>query len=150
MKQAALEARIAALPSLSSAQLRSEWLQLYKTPAPPVTSDILRRGVAWKLQERAGGGYTPATLREIDRLCRQLARTGEAVAGSAIRIKPGTRLVRTWGGFSHHVMVLEKGYLYREQQYASLSKIAGLITGATWSGPRFFGLASGGRKTADA
>lgn len=150
MKRAAMEARIAALASFSSAQLRSEWLQLYKTPAPPVTSDLLRRGVAWKLQERASGGYSAATLREIDRLCRQLARTGEAVPGPAIRIKPGTRLVRTWGGVSHHVMVLEKGFLYREQQHASLSKIAGLITGATWSGPRFFGLASRARKVTDA
>lgn len=150
MKREALEARVAALPSLSSAKLRSEWLQLYKTPAPSLTTDLLRRGVASKLQEKAGGGYTPATLREIERLCRQLSRTGEAAPGPAIRIKPGTRLVRSWGGVSHHVVVLDKGFLYREQHYASLSRIASLITGAIWSGPRFFGLASAARKTADA
>ncbi|MDX3910803.1 MAG: DUF2924 domain-containing protein [Sphingobium sp.] len=150
MKRAAMEARVAALPSLSSAQLRSEWLQLYKAPAASLTTDLLRRGIAGKLQEKAGGGYRPATLREIERLCRELGRTGEATSGPAIRIKPGTRLVRSWGGVSHHVVVLEKGFLYREQHYASLSSIARLITGATWSGPRFFGLASRSRTTADA
>lgn len=67
-------------------------------------------------------------------------RTGEAVAVPATRIKTGTRLVRDWGGESHHVMVLDVGYLYRDERYRSLSVIARQITGAKWSGPRFFGL----------
>ena len=33
-----------------------------------------------------------------------------------------------------------KKFRYRETEYASLSEIAREITGARWSGPRFFGL----------
>lgn len=57
-----------------------------------------------------------------------------------MRIKPGTRLVRDWGGNSHHVVVLEDGFLYQDRRYRSLTQIALDITGAKWSGPRFFGL----------
>jgi hypothetical protein len=37
--------------------------------------------------------------------------------------------------------VTEDGFEYAGTSYASLTKIAKKITGAHWSGPRFFGLA---------
>ncbi|MDP3674377.1 MAG: DUF2924 domain-containing protein [Novosphingobium sp.] len=40
---------------------------------------------------------------------------------------------------AHHVLVLERGYFYLDRHYASLSQVARDITGAHWSGPRFFG-----------
>lgn len=49
-------------------------------------------------------------------------------------------LVREWHGHSHTVLVLEDGFEHAGQRYASLSHIARVITGAHWSGPRFFGL----------
>jgi hypothetical protein len=139
---------LARLTTMSSAELRSEWLKLYKRPAPDMTIDPLRRGVAYRLQERASGGLSPTTLREIERLSRQRERTGEAVVLPATRIKPGTRLVRDWGGSSHHVVVLDQDYLYRDRHYPSLSMIACEITGARWSGPRFFGLKTGSSRHA--
>ena len=139
---------LARLTTMSSAELRSEWLKLYKRPAPDMTIDLLRRGLAYRLQERAFGGLSPATLREIERLSRQRQRTGEAVVLPATRIKPGTRLVRDWGGSSHHVVVLDQDYLYRDRRYPSLSMIACEITGAKWSGPRFFGLKAGSTRHA--
>ncbi len=57
-------------------------------------------------------------------------------------VKPGTWLSRTWHGEVHQVIVLESGFEYRGVRYASLSAIASKITGAKWSGPRFFGLHS--------
>jgi hypothetical protein len=36
--------------------------------------------------------------------------------------------------------VTEDGFEYAGRAYSSLSKIAQAITGAHWSGPRFFGL----------
>jgi hypothetical protein len=128
--------KLAAVPDMSTRELRSEWLGLYKTPAPPFTADLLRRGVAWRLQEHAHGGYARETLRAIGRSSDK-AKTARA---APLRIKPGTRLVRDWGGTTHHVLVLDDGYLYQEQRFASLSHIARHITGARWSGPRFFGL----------
>jgi len=37
--------------------------------------------------------------------------------------------------------VLDTGFEYGGERYPSLSKIAVRITGAHWSGPRFFGIA---------
>ena len=55
----------------------------------------------------------------------------------------GTQLVREWGGASHHVLMEEKGRCsYKGKSFASLSAVARHITGAHWSGPRFFGVRS--------
>jgi hypothetical protein len=56
------------------------------------------------------------------------------------RLTPGARLVREWGGRTHFVDVIEGGYVFEAKVYSSLTAIAGRITGAHWSGPRFFGL----------
>ena len=54
--------------------------------------------------------------------------------------KAGTTLVRTWRGLTHTVLVQKDGFEYEGQRYRSLTVIAERITGAHWSGPRFFGL----------
>jgi len=54
--------------------------------------------------------------------------------------KTGTMLVRQWRGHTHTVLVREDGFEYEGQHYRSLTVIAERITGAHWSGPRFFGL----------
>jgi hypothetical protein len=55
-------------------------------------------------------------------------------------LKTGARLVRQWRGRTHSVLVLEDGFEYEGQRYRSLTMIADRITGAHWSGPRFFGV----------
>jgi len=138
---------LAVLAHMSPVQLKAEWMRLYKAPAPALTADLLARGIAWKLQERTHGGLTPSVLRDVARLAKHMAGS-ESVNITAGRIKPGTRLVRDWGRTSHHVTVLERGYLYRDRHYRSLTQIARDITGAHWSGPRFFGLTNRGPKDA--
>jgi hypothetical protein len=133
-----LEAQLSTLISMTPARLRAEWRSVYKTEPPPLTADLLARGVAWKLQQRVHGGLPPATTREIRRMKAELDKAGGSIVTLG-RIRPGTRLVRDWGGAAHHVLVLERGYLYRDRHYASLSQVARDITGAHWSGPRFFG-----------
>ena len=56
------------------------------------------------------------------------------------RIKPGTKLIRTWKKDTHEVMVLEDGFAWRGECYTSLSTIAKTITGTSWNGWAFFGL----------
>jgi len=135
-----LDQRIAGLASMTPTRLRAEWLRLYKVAPPAMTADLLRRGIAYRLQERARGAMSGALLRDIEQLRKQYERTGEAIVLPAVRIKAGTRLVRDWGGNSHHVVVLEDGFLYQDRRYGSLTQIAFDITGTKWSGPRFFGL----------
>jgi hypothetical protein len=55
-------------------------------------------------------------------------------------LAPGTRLLREWNGRQHFVEVVDGGYVFDGKPYRSLSAIARRITGAHWSGPRFFGL----------
>ena len=55
-------------------------------------------------------------------------------------LRVGDRIVRGWGGTNHEVTILPKGFSYRGEVHKSLSEIARLITGARWSGPRFFGI----------
>jgi hypothetical protein len=54
------------------------------------------------------------------------------------------RLVREWRGRTHTVTVTEDGFEYAGTNFPSLTKIAQKITGAHWSGPRFFGLPAAG------
>lgn len=58
------------------------------------------------------------------------------------KIKVGAQLVREWNGRMHTVHVTDKGYVMSGITYGSLSAAAKAITGAHWSGPRFFGVAS--------
>jgi hypothetical protein len=139
-----LEEELAALATMSPAQLRDKWQRVYREPPPPFAPDLLARGIAYRLQEKVYGKLPTATRREIERLQRQYERTGEVLTETCATTKPGTVLIREWKQERHHVLILEDGYLYRDRRYSSLSQIANEITGVRWSGPRFFGLRRGG------
>jgi hypothetical protein len=62
------------------------------------------------------------------------------VATGQIRIKPGARLLREWHGTTHDVIVTDKGFVWEGRTYKSLSAVAEAVSGAKWSGSRFFGL----------
>ncbi len=133
--------RVNTLASLDSAQLRAEWRRLYRSHPPKgLSRDLLIRAIAYKLQERAVGGLGKATLRRLKSVTRKLKAEGKLVSDRRLSLKSGARLVREWGGETHSVLVLEDGFEYRGQRYRSLSQMALLITGAHWSGPRFFGI----------
>ena len=125
---------------MSSAQLREEWQRVMRTAPPAFSPDLMERAIAYELQARRHGGLAPAVQRALDRVGRQLARTGKVSPSRETRLKPGTRLSRDWHGRTHHVLVMDEGYLFEERRYRSLSQVAAAITGTAWSGPRFFGL----------
>jgi hypothetical protein len=54
--------------------------------------------------------------------------------------------VREWEGTSERVMVLDEGFGWNGTTYRSLTEIAFAMTGTRWSGPRFFGLPSRGKR----
>ena len=135
-----LEQQLAELMTMPPGQLRSLWRDTYRSSAPDIGPDLLRRGIANRLQERVHGKLPSASRREIDRLRKRVERTGKAGHMHAISLKTGTRLVRSWNGKSYHVLVCDDGFEFEGRHYDSLSHIAREITGAHWSGPRFFGL----------
>lgn len=62
------------------------------------------------------------------------------LAAERVPLAPGSRLLREWNGRQHFVDVGEDGFIFEGKSYRSLSAIARKVTGAQWSGPRFFGL----------
>ena len=143
---ARIEAEIARLRDLGLEQLRSEWRRQMRRPPPACfKSDLLFRALAHQLQVKAFGGLDRATERLLDRLAEAENPTAVLASLRQRRIKPGTEFIRGWAGTVHRVVVVEGGYAYAGQTYASLSEIARLITGTNWNGPRFFGLRQGKR-----
>lgn len=134
--------QLAGLATLSQAQLRTEWRKYHKGQLMPLGlgRDLASRAIAWKMQERVRGGLAPAAGRELKRLARQLRESGDIDLGKDRQMKPGTKLVRQWHGTIYHVLVLEDGFQFQDRHYRSLTPIAREITGAAWSGPRFFGV----------
>ena len=105
-----------------------------------MSRDLMVRALAYRLQERAQGGLAPATKRKLRSLVAEIEAKGAQVFDPGIALKPGARLVREWAGRTHTVIVLEDGFEYDGERCSSLTKIAAKITGAHWSGPRFFGI----------
>lgn len=135
-----LSQKIAALTALTTQQLRAEWRRLYRNHPPRLSRDLLVRSLAYCLQELAYGGLSKATQRKLTILIKEFEEKGSIVSDPNPRIRPGSRLMREWRGRTHTIVVTEDGFKYAGKSYSSLSKIAQEITGAHWSGPRFFGL----------
>lgn len=141
-----LSARLEALGTMDRDALIAEWKRQFRaTPPDRIRRDLLELAIAWKLQERALGGPKKSLAAELRSLAEDLAATGDIRRARAPRLKAGARLVREWGGNIHEVTVTETGFIWKGEVWTSLSAIAGEITGTRWSGPRFFGLATGSR-----
>ena len=126
-----LDAQLAGLERLSSAELRERWVALAGGVVP-------RLALAWEIQARALGGLP----REVTRQLEQLARGATSTAAA----RPGMRLVRAWAG-KVHVVTIEaatggEGQVIRwdDREWRSLSEVARAITGTRWLGPAFVGL----------
>lgn len=127
--------QLAAIETMGLDALRAEWRRRFKAdPHLRISTDLLRRAVTYRVQEAAFGGLRADVARKL--ASAAWAITAAPTAG----LKSGTTLVREWHGRTHTVRTLDEGFEYEGQRYRSLSIIAREITGAAWSGPRFFGL----------
>ena len=134
-------AEIVRLEHLTLDQLREEWRHLHQLPPPKrLSRDILLRGISYHYQERAFGGLSKSTLRKLN-VPEAVALPSDAPRRASLSLKPGTRLIREWHGQTHTVVILKSGVEWQGRHYRSLSIVAREISGAHWSGPRFFGLA---------
>ena len=134
------ERKLAALASMSPAQLRALWRECWRRPAPAMAPDLLRRGIAWKIQSRVDRVLCAETKRALELAATRLRRGEPITSSRSVSLKPGTRLVRDWRGKTHQVLVLDKGYEHEGRHFTSLTQVAFVISGSRWSGPLFFGL----------
>lgn len=135
-----LSDRLADLAGLSLADLRLEWRRLYRAEPPRLSRDLVMRAISYRLQEIAHGGLSKVTQRRLATLTMEFEAGGRIAPPPGPRVRPGSRLVREWHGRIHTVCVTDDGFEFQGKAYRSLTKIAFDITGAQWSGPRFFGL----------
>jgi hypothetical protein len=132
---------LARLAALTIFELRGEWRRLHHAPPPMrLSRDLLMRGITYKLQERSLGGLSKSIIRKLERIDNEVEATDARHRTPPISLKPGTRLVREWRGMTHTVLVHADGVEWNNRRYRSLTVVAREITGAHWSGPRFFGL----------
>ena len=141
---------IAEIRAMDLPSLRDEWRRHHRAPPPRrLSRDLLIRGIAYKRQEQVYGGLSRATRRRLRTLAKAFSETGRIAPENGTKVRPGARLVREWRGRTHVVTATESGFDYDGEAYGSLTAIAQRITGAHWSGPRFFGLRpSGGSASA--
>ena len=138
-----LAATLAQLEQLTPDQLRQAWQEQEGAAPPNVSAPLLRRLLAQRVQERQLGGLPATVIRELERTVQGPALEASADAAppaAAAALPPGTRLVREWQGRTIAVLAGENGFVWEDRSYRSLSEIARAVTGARWSGPRFFGL----------
>lgn len=127
------------LSTMKPAELRSRWREVYRNVAPNISPDLIRRGIAYRLQEKALGKLPSHIERELGRLNGKIGTSAPTPSRHG-PILPGTRFVREWNGKTIAVQATEAGFEWDNDTYRSLSEIARKVTGAHWSGPRFFGL----------
>jgi hypothetical protein len=140
------EKKIAALKVRPREALKDEWERLYRRKPPrKISRNLLVRSIAHKYQEEAYGGLKPEARVELERLIRAYRADPAKPVKHKIRLKPGTRLIRSWKGKPHEVIASENGFVYQGRPYKSLTEVAGKITGSHWSGLAFFGLNKSGK-----
>lgn len=136
-----LEREVAAIASLSGPAMIAAWEQAHGAPAPDVPPSMLARHMTWQMQADAHGGLDKRIERHWHRLCEASEQALQQPKPLPDVPSAGTRFLREWGGKVHHVELLPNGrYAYAGTEWRSLSIIARHITGAHWSGPRFFGV----------
>ena len=135
-------ARLAALKTAATPDLKRQWRELFAAEPPPYNRRFLESRLAYRVQEIAYGGLKPETIQRLEALGEQLDGGYPVLRRIRGDDKPiaGTRLIREYQGVEHSVTVLHDGYEYQGRPYQSLSSIARAITGTRWNGLLFFGL----------
>jgi hypothetical protein len=145
----AIERELDRIRALDLIGLRDEWRRLYHSEPPKINRDLFVLALGYRLQEIEYGRLGKSTRRKLQTVAKALRKTGRVGPLPSLSLKPGARLVREWRGRAHTVTVTEDGFEYAGTSYPSLTKIAQKITGAHWSGPRFFGLPTPGAQQAN-
>jgi hypothetical protein len=135
-------ARLAALKTTPTPDLKQQWRDLFETEPPPYNRRFLESRLAYRIQELAYGGLKPETIERLEAIGEQYSGEKDGKRRKHLNNLPisGTRFIREWRGIEHCVTVCDDGYEYQDRPYKSLSAVARAITGTRWNGLIFFGL----------
>ncbi len=135
-------AQITALEDMDLDQLRERWTALFDTPVPGYGKTMLRKRIAYRIQELAYGGLSEETKQKLRDIHRRAEERKKHQRNSPLLPVRGSVLVREHDGVRHEVKILDNGFEYAGKCWRSLSAIANHITGTKWNGHAFFGLRS--------
>ncbi len=135
-------ARLVALKTTPTPQLKEQWRQLFEGEPPPFNRRYIESRLAYRIQELAYGGLKPETVRRLEKMGEELDGGKVSVRKRPANDRPvsGTRLIRDYQGVEHCVTVRDNDFEYQGRPYKSLSAIARAITGTQWNGLAFFGV----------
>ena len=135
-------ARLAALKTTSTPELKKQWRDLFASEPPPFNRRYLESRLAYRIQELAYGGLKPETIKRLEAMGQQLDGGNPVMRRIRTddKLIAGTRLIREYQSVEHTETVMTDGYEWQGRPYKSLSAIARDITGTQWNGYRFFGL----------
>ena len=118
-----IPARLAALKTTSTPDLKRQWRELFDSEPPPFNRRYLESRLAYRIQELVYGGLKPETVKRLEALGEQL--DGGHRKKSRIRADQtpivGTRLLREWQGTEHLITVTANGFDWQGRPYKSLS-----------------------------
>lgn len=129
-------------------ELRQKWAIAWGVPPhAKIGRAMLAKSLEYKIREQEKGGLEPELQDRLKKFISAYKRNPRCFDDNVQRLKPGTRLVKTWKEKRHSVLVLANGFEYDGRVYSSLSEIASTITGSRWNGWVFFGIKKHRRNT---
>lgn len=139
---------VAAMQRMTIDQLRDKYADVFGESPRSRHKDWLVKRIAWRLQANAEGDLTERARRRAAELANDADLRVTAPKVAAERpvtarhdgLILGTRLFKKYKGRTIVAEVKPEGIAYNGQIYPSLSAVAKAVTGAHWSGNRFFGL----------
>ena len=137
--KADIETAILNLVGATRDELATLWTRRNGHPPPKGCSrTLLELAEAYGIQAQTFGGLKPGLHRKLG--AKANGNSDGIVEHKSRKLTQGSKLLREWNGRTHQVDVVLGGFIWNGTKHRSLSAIAKEITGAHWSGPRFFGL----------
>ncbi len=125
--------------------LRRLWAAAWEmVPHARIGQAMLEKSLAFKMREARGDSLSAEQRERLDQLVTAYKRNPKFFDEGLSELKPGMRLVKSYKGEHHSVLVHANGFEYRDKHYGSLSEIASAISGTRWNGWVFFGLKKSG------
>ncbi|QGT16103.1 DUF2924 domain-containing protein [Wolbachia pipientis] len=133
-----IEKKVKDLEKESLEGLRKIWKKVYGEEAPRYSKKYLIPRLAYRMQEKAYGEMSRKGRKRLEYLADRLEK-GKRISSDKLPVA-GTELILERGKETHAVMVTDKGLIYKEEFYTSLSAVAGKIMGMSYNGPLLFGM----------
>ncbi|TVS85184.1 DUF2924 domain-containing protein [Wolbachia endosymbiont of Aedes aegypti] len=132
------EKKVMNLEKKALAELRKIWKKVYEEEAPRYSKKYLIPRLAYRMQEKAYGEMSRKGAKRLEYLADRLEK-GKRISSDKLPVE-GTELILERGEETHAVMVTDKGLIYREEFFTSLSAVARKIMGMSYNGPLLFGM----------